>query len=84
MSDPKVIIYSSPTCAFCHMAKEYLKGKKVDFKETDISQDMDAAQWVFDNVGQLATPVIDIHGTIVLGFDRPRIDAALAQHKLAS
>ena len=77
-----VTVYSSPTCVYCHMAMEYLKGKKVEFKEVDVSRDMDAAQWVYDHVGQLATPAIDIDGTVVLGFDRERIDLALREKKL--
>lgn len=72
-----ITIYSSPTCAYCHMAKEYLKSKKKDFKEVDITQDQQASKWVMDHVGQLATPVLDINGAIVLGFDRPAIDRAL-------
>ncbi len=64
------------------MVKEYLKGKKVEFKEIDVSQDMNAAQWVYDHVGQLATPAIDIDGTVILGFDRHGIDQALREKKL--
>lgn len=64
------------------MAKEYLKAKKVAFKEVDISQEPAAAQWVYDHVGQLATPAIDIDGTVILGFDREGIDAALREKKL--
>lgn len=74
-----ITIYSSPTCAFCHMAKAYLKSKGKEFKEVDISQDAAAAGWVLQHVGQLATPVLDIDGTVILGFDRPAIDAALAK-----
>jgi len=59
------------------MAREYLKSRKVDFKEYDISDNPKAYKWVQDNVGQLATPVLDINGTVVLGFDRPKIDLAL-------
>lgn len=60
---------------------QYLKGKDVAFTERDVSTDRDALDWVANTVGQLATPVTDIDGTIVLGFDRERIDAALANHK---
>lgn len=59
------------------MAREYLKSRKVDFKEYDISDNPKAYKWVQENVGQLATPVIDINGTVILGFDRPKIDLAL-------
>ncbi len=72
-----VTIYSSPTCAYCHMAKEYLKHKNVTFKELDVSENPKAAQWVMESVGQVVTPVLDINGTVVVGFDRPKIDLAL-------
>jgi glutaredoxin 3 len=64
------------------MAMQYLASKGVKFTEKDITQDRDALNWVADNVGQLATPVIDIDGTTILGFDRDRIDAALRAKKL--
>lgn len=77
-----VTIYSSPTCVYCHMVKEYLKGRKVEFKEVDITMDDKAAQWVYDHTGYMATPVIDINNTVILGFDRPKIDLALRDAKL--
>jgi glutaredoxin len=61
------------------MAKKYFDSKKVAYKEIDVSVDRDAAKWVMDHIGQIVTPVIDINGTVVLGFDRPKIDAALRQ-----
>ena len=64
------------------MAMKYFDSKKVPYKEVDVSQDAKAAQWVQDKLGYIATPVIDIDGTVILGFDRPQIDAALQQHKL--
>ena len=77
MSEPTITLYSSPACAYCHMAKEYLKSKKLKVKEYDISDNPKAYNWVMDHVGQAATPVLDINGTVVLGFNRPQIDLAL-------
>jgi glutaredoxin 3 len=77
-----ITVYTTPTCGFCHMAKEYLKSKGLDFSEKDITVDREAMDWVADNVGQLATPVIDIEGDVILGFDRERIDNSLRHHKL--
>ncbi len=59
------------------MAREYLKSRKQKIKEIDVSENPKAAQWVMDNVGQIVTPVIDINGHIVVGFDREQIDLAL-------
>jgi glutaredoxin 3 len=77
-----VTVYTSPTCAYCHFVEEFLKDKKVSYEKVDISTDPDASQWVYDHVGQLATPVIDIDGTVILGFDRPKLQAALTEKKL--
>lgn len=77
-----MIIYSASWCAFCHMAKEYLKGKKVPFKEIDVDSDPGAAQAIVAKTGQAGVPVIEIGDEVILGFDRPRIDLALRANKL--
>jgi glutaredoxin 3 len=77
MADNTITIYTTPTCGFCHMAKAYLKGKSIPYNEKDITMDRDAMQWVYEQTGQLAVPVLDVNGEVILGFDRPRIDAAI-------
>jgi glutaredoxin-like YruB-family protein len=74
-----ITIYTTPTCVFCHAVKEYFKQRKVDFKEKDLTTDTAAVHWVMEHTQQLAVPVIDLNGTIIIGFDRPKIDAALAK-----
>lgn len=64
------------------MVKAYLQSKGLQFKERNISQDAEALDWVANTVGQLATPVTDIEGEVILGFDRERIDSALRAKKL--
>ncbi|MCL2037953.1 NrdH-redoxin [Candidatus Saccharibacteria bacterium] len=75
----KVIVYSTNWCAYCKMAKQYLVGKNVPVEEKNIEEDADAHKELMDKIGGnfRGVPVIDINGTIVLGFDRPKIDAAL-------
>lgn len=74
---PAITIYSSPTCAFCHMAVEYFKNKGLDFTEKDISSDQEALTFVREKVGQAVTPIITIDEAVIVGFDRPKIDEAL-------
>ena len=76
-SHPTVTIYSSPTCAFCHMAMEYFKDKNIAFTEKDISSNAEAYEFVVNEVGQAVTPIITINDTVVVGFDRPKIEDAL-------
>ncbi len=77
-----VTVYTTPTCAFCYTLKEYLHDKKIQFTEKDLTQDQEAQKWVIENTGQLAVPVIDIDGSVVIGFDRPKIEALLREKKL--
>lgn len=73
-----VVIYSTPTCGFCHMAKEYFKSRNLEYEEFDITSDSEKAQEMVNKSGQMGVPVIEIGDKIVIGFDRPKIDAALA------
>lgn len=59
------------------MVKDYLKSKNVDFTEVDVSKDHEAAMEMVNKSGQRGVPVIDINGSIVVGFDQDSIDNIL-------
>ncbi len=73
----KVIIYSTPTCPYCEMAKEYFKKNNVEYVDYDVSVDEDKAREMIQKSHQMGVPVIDIKGKIIVGFDRPAIDELL-------
>jgi glutaredoxin 3 len=73
----KPIIYTANWCAFCHAAKDYMTSKGVDFDDRDVESDPKFTEEAVNKSGQRGIPVIDIDGTIIIGFDRPKIDAAL-------
>lgn len=75
---PQVTIYSADWCAFCHAAKDYLDKKGVAYTEKDVESDPKIAEEAMKVSGQTGIPVLNIDGQIIIGFDRPRIDAALA------
>lgn len=68
-----VTIYSTPTCAFCHMAKEYFNRHKVKYEVKDVSEDRASLEEMVQKSGQMGVPVIDIDGEITVGFDQPRL-----------
>lgn len=72
-----VKVYSTPTCPYCKMAKEYLSGKKIPYQDIDVSRDQKAAEEMVKLSGQMGVPVIVIDGQIVKGFDKKRIDSLL-------
>lgn len=74
-----VIVYSADWCGFCRMTKNYLTQKGIAFTEKNVETDPEAAQEAVEKSGQRGIPVIDIDGTIIVGFDRPTIDTALSK-----
>jgi glutaredoxin 3 len=64
------------------MAKAYLDGKKVAYKDIDVEKDADAAKALVEKTGQVGIPVIEIGDEVIIGFDRPKIDLALNHYKL--
>ena len=77
-STPSVTVYSATWCAFCHAAKQYFDKLGVTYTDHDVEQDPKYAEEAVSKSGQMGIPVIDINGTIIVGFDRPKIDAALS------
>jgi len=75
--DKKVKIYSTPTCPFCMMTKKFLKENNIDFEDIDVSTDQAKAQEMVQKSGQMAVPVLDIDGEIIVGFDKEKIRKAL-------
>jgi glutaredoxin-like YruB-family protein len=78
-SDKSITVYSATWCGFCHMAKDYFDKLGVKYTDKDVEHDGAAMKEAVDKSGQRGIPVIDIDGEIIVGFDRPRIDAALAK-----
>ncbi len=73
-----VTIYTTPTCGYCHMAKEFLNSHNIAFTEKDVSQDQAAVQEMMTKSGQMGVPVIDVNGQIIIGFDQVRLIQALS------
>lgn len=82
MSDSQVTVYSATWCAFCHAAKEYLDKLGVKYTDKDVEKDPAAGLEAVNKSGQRGIPVLDVGGEVIIGFDRPRIDAALKTHHL--
>jgi glutaredoxin-like YruB-family protein len=74
-----VVVYTTPTCGFCHQLKNYLRQRGVPFVEYDVSRDPAAAADMVRLSGQQDVPVAQIGDQVVVGFDRPLIDQLLAR-----
>ena len=72
-----VIIYTTPSCSYCTMAKNWFKEKKIHFTEYNVARDMKKADEMVRKSGQMGVPVLDVNGRIIVGFDKKKIEQAL-------
>ena len=68
-----VSIYSTPTCHFCHMAKDFFKEKNVVYTEYDVASNLEKRKEMLDKSGQMGVPVIIIGDDLIVGFNKPKI-----------
>jgi glutaredoxin 3 len=72
-----VAVYSTPSCPYCTMVKNYLKEKSVRFEEYDVSRDERRAEEMVRKSGQMGVPVVDVNGRILVGYRPAEIERAL-------
>lgn len=73
-----VQIYSTPSCHFCHAAKEFFTEQNVEFTDYDVAADVDKRQEMIEMTGQMGVPVIRIGDDVVVGFDEEKVKELLA------
>ncbi len=72
-----VTMYSTPSCGYCKKLKDYFKENKVPFSDYNVADDMQRAEEMVKKSGQMGVPVVDINGTVIVGFNKAQIDKAL-------
>lgn len=72
-----VTIYTTPTCSYCTMAKNYFRENKIPFTEYNVAQDLKRADEMVKKSGQMGVPVVDVHGRVIVGFNKSEIERAL-------
>mgnify|MGYP001593453423 CR=1 FL=1 len=74
----QVMIYTTPTCVYCKMAKEFFKEHGVQYTEKDVAADETARKEMFAKSGQMGVPVIFIdNNPPVVGFDKEKLSQLL-------
>ncbi len=72
-----VKMYTTPTCPYCKLTKDYLKEKNIEFQEIDVASNASAANEMVKLSGQMGVPVIDIDGQIIVGWNKGALEEAL-------
>ncbi len=72
----KIVLFTSPTCKWCKVAKDYFKKNNLKFKEIDITKDEKAAKDC-EKHGCRGVPVVLVGSRWICGFDQKNIEKAL-------
>jgi glutaredoxin-like YruB-family protein len=70
-------VYSTPTCAFCTLVKDFLNSKKVSYEVIDLAEHPEKVEEMVDVSGQLGVPVTVVDDEVIVGFDRGKLESAL-------
>ena len=73
----KTVVYSTQACPWCHATQEFLTENNIEFESKDVAEDEAARAELVRKSGQMGVPVLDIDGTIIVGFDKEAIKQAL-------
>lgn len=74
----QINIYSTPTCHFCHAAKEFFTEHNVQFSDHNVASDLEKRKEMIDKSGQMGVPVITVDDEVIVGFDEERLRELLA------
>lgn len=75
---PQVTIYSTPTCHFCHAAKDFFTANSVAFIDYNVGTDLEKRKEMIEKSGQMGVPVITVGKDLIVGFDEPKLRELLA------
>lgn len=78
MTQPTVTVYSTPTCHYCNLAKEFFKRNNVTFTEVNVGADREAARAMVQRTGQMGVPVIDVGDETIIGFNEEKLRQLLS------
>ncbi len=79
-----ITLYSTPSCPYCKLVKDYLKEQNLPFTDIDVSLDNDAIQKMVKLSGQMGVPVIDISGQVIVGWNKNALEEVIKAQQAAA
>lgn len=70
-------LYTTPTCPYCRLVKEFLTEKHLSFDEIDVTSDQQAVKDMVKLSGQMGVPVVDIDGKIIVGWNKAALEETI-------
>jgi glutaredoxin 3 len=75
-----ITIYSTPTCGYCDVAKDWLTARNIPYVEKNVASDLEARKEMVEKSQQLGVPVFDVNGSIMVGYNEAKLRELLGAH----
>jgi glutaredoxin 3 len=72
-----VTIYSTPSCHYCQLAKEFFNKNSISYTEHNVAADVEKRKEMIELSGQLGVPVIHVGDTVLVGFQEKMLSDLL-------
>lgn len=79
-----ITVYSTKTCPYCKLVKEFFQEKNLAFQDIDVAEDSTRANEMVKKSGQMGVPVIDIDGLVIVGWNKSALEEAIGKKEKAS
>ena len=76
-----IILYTKDNCQACISTKDLLISQNAPFIEENVAESQNALEIALSKSQSLSTPVLDIDGTIIVGYSKKRILNELRKKK---
>jgi len=77
MNNKKVVMYSTPTCHYCQLAKDFFNEHGVNFEAFNVQMYLAKRKEMIERSGQMGVPVIYVDDKLVMGFDEDKLRGLL-------
>ncbi len=74
----KIIIYTTDLCPFCKSTKEWLTAEGYEYEERNVQKNPDYRNEMLEKSGAMTVPILDIEGSIIIGFKVDEMEKALS------
>ena len=78
-----VSIYTTDTCSYCKLAKDFFQKNNVEFQEFNVGSDLQKRQEMIEKSGQMGVPVITVGDDVIVGFNKSRLEELLGVSAVA-
>ena len=68
-----ITVFTTKTCAYCKMVKQYLTLKGKEFQEVDLSENPEKHQELINKTGAMTVPIVQIGEEFIVGWNRQRM-----------